>query len=135
MARYIDGEPLLAEQYEGFDRANETDWQKGYWTGIDEMCEKIKAQPTANVVEVVQSLWKQTTNEKPDSTRHLIVANGSLISYHGYYLKPKGGWYKTFECEEEIEVPAFWMDMPVPPKESIYGECTVMDREKMQDNL
>lgn len=59
MARYIDAEPLLEEQYEGFDRANETDWQKGYWAGIDEMCEKIKAQPSSDVVEVVHARWEE----------------------------------------------------------------------------
>lgn len=96
---------------------------------------KIIEQPAADVVEVIQSLWKKTANEKPDSTRHLIVANGSLISHYGYYLKPKDKWYKTFKCEEEIEVPAFWMDMPEPPKESIYGECAVMDKGEMQDDL
>lgn len=54
MNRYIDAEPLEAEQYKGFNRVSETDWQKGYWSGIDEMCDKIKEQPTADVVEVVR---------------------------------------------------------------------------------
>lgn len=54
MSRYIDAEPLEAEQYKGFNRVSETDWQKGYWSGIDEMCDKIKEQPTADVVEVVR---------------------------------------------------------------------------------
>lgn len=92
----------------------------------------VEEQPVADVVEVVQELWKKTANEKPDSTRHLIVANGSLISHYGYYLKPKDKWYKTYECEEEIEVPTYWMDMPTPPKESIYGECAVMDGKKVE---
>ena len=54
MTKYIDAEPLEAEQYKGFNRVSETDWQKGYWSGIDEMCDKIKEQPTADVVEVVR---------------------------------------------------------------------------------
>lgn len=106
-------------------------------------CEEIRAAitalynaPTADVAEVVQSLWKKTANEKPDSTRHLIVADGEIISHYGYYLKPKDKWYKTYECEEEIEeieVPTYWMDMPKPPKESIYGECCAkMDGKKVE---
>lgn len=125
MARYIDAEELQLEIVDG-----------NYTTGNIfedmELIEFIKDIPTADVVEVLQSLWKKTANEKPDSTRHLIVANGSLISHYGYYLKPKDKWYRTYECEEEIEVPAFWMDMPEPPKESIYGECAVMDGRKVE---
>lgn len=63
MARYIDAEPLEAEQYKGFNRVSETDWQKGYWSGIDEMCDKIKEQPTADVAEVVHAFWEEVRTD------------------------------------------------------------------------
>ena len=108
------------------------DIYKGIRIAYGDVFKAIESTPTADVVEVVQTLWKKTAKEKPNSTRHLIVANGSLISHYGYYLKPKDKWYKTYECEEEIEVPTYWMDMPTPPKESIYGECAVMDGKKVE---
>lgn len=67
--------------------------------------------------------WKRTTEELPNSTRHLIVADGEIISHYGYYLKPKDKWYKTWECKEEIAEPMYWADMPDPPKESLHGNC------------
>ena len=141
MARYIDADKLLKILYEKWlnTMPNRTCF---FLDGqiqriaeaelIEKVMKEIEKQPTADVVEVVQSLWKKTANEKPASTRHLIMANGSLISHYGYYLKPKDKWYKTYECEEEIEVPTYWMDMPDPPKESIYGECAVMDGKKVE---
>ena len=67
--------------------------------------------------------WKRTSEEKPDSTRHLIAAYGEIISHYGYYLKPKDKWFTDWTCEKEIDEPMFWMDMPEPPKESLYSEC------------
>lgn len=126
MSRYIDANEITKEKLIEFVGGQNS-------ISFDDLLWMIKDYiPTADVVEVVQTLWKKTANEKPDSTRHLIVANGSLISHYGYYLKPKDKWYRTYECEEEIEVPAFWMDMPKPPKESIYGECAVMDGKKVE---
>lgn len=100
-------------------------YEDGYFplTVADKATEKIMKQPTVDAVEVVQRLWKKTTEEKPNSSRHLIVTDGGLISHYGYYVKPKDKWFKTWECKEEIPEPAFWMDMPEPPKESILDEC------------
>lgn len=67
--------------------------------------------------------WKRTSEEKPDSTRHLIAAYGEIISHYGYYLKPKDKWFTDWTCEKEMDEPMFWTDMPEPPKESLYTEC------------
>lgn len=67
--------------------------------------------------------WRKTAEEKPDSTRHLIVADGEIISHYGYYLKPKDKWFTNWKCEEEISAPIFWADMPEPPKESLHSDC------------
>ena len=91
--------------------------------GMEKAVDLIEEQPTADAVEVVRQLWKKTTEEKPNSTKHLIVTDGGLISHYGYYVKPKNKWYKTWECKEEIPEPSFWMDMPEPPPESILDEC------------
>lgn len=78
------------------------------------------------VYEAIQELqldWKRTSEEKPSSTRHVIVADGAIISHYGYYLKPKDKWFTDWMCEKEIDAPMFWMDVPEPPKESLCGEC------------
>ena len=67
--------------------------------------------------------WKRTSEEKPNSTRHLIAAYGEIISHYAYYLKPKDKWFTDWTCEKEIDAPMFWADMPDPPKESLCGEC------------
>ena len=51
------------------------------------------------------SNWKWTKDEKPDSTRHLIFANGGLISHYGYYVIKEDKWYTNWKCEEEIPAP------------------------------
>lgn len=136
MARYIDADKMqfncLNDKKFVFAMENSYTQEVIMEIVYKDFLDFLNEQPTEDVVEVVQELWKKTANEKPDSTRHVIVANGSLISHYGYYLKPKDKWYRTYECEEEIEVPAFWMDMPEPPKESIYGECAVMDGKKVE---
>lgn len=139
MARYIDADKMqfncLKDKKFVFAMENPYTQEVIMEIVYKDFLDFLNEQPTADVVEVVQELWKKTANEKPDSTRHLIVANGSLISHYGYYLKPKDKWYKNASCEEEIEVPTYWMDMPKTPKESIYGECAVMDRKKVQNDL
>jgi hypothetical protein len=67
--------------------------------------------------------WRKTSEEKPDSTRHLIVAYGEIISHYGYYLKPKDKWFTDWTCEKEMDAPMFWADMPDPPEESLHGDC------------
>lgn len=114
MARLIDADELLKDNtWEWFDE----------WGNYTSAGQAIADAPTVDAVEVVRQLWKKTTEEKPSSTKHLIVTDGGLISHYGYYVKPKDKWYKTRECKEEISEPAFWMDMPEPPPESILDEC------------
>lgn len=84
MVRYIDTEPLEAEQYKGFNRVSETDWQKGYWSGIDEMCDKIKEQPTADVVEVVHGEWSHLGGDEWCCTNC-----GEVIHTEGSWEKPE----------------------------------------------
>ena len=67
--------------------------------------------------------WKRTSEEKPGSTRHVIVADGAIISHYGYYLKPKDKWFTDWTCEKEIDAPMFWADMPEPPEESLHSDC------------
>ena len=68
--------------------------------------------------------WKYTADEKPDSTRHVIVAFGdSDISHYGYYLKPKDEWYTDWTCKVETDKPKAWMEMPEIPKDVRCGEC------------
>lgn len=120
MARLIDADEFIREVDEEADTR-----LLGYDGGVNlsDVKEWIDAQPTIDAVEVVRQLWKKTTEEKPNSTKHLIVTDGGLISHYGYYVKPKDKWYKTWECKEEIPEPYFWMDMPEPPSESILDEC------------
>ena len=115
MARLIDADRMREDWLENGE--NE------YVYDTNAVLESIDEQPTVDAVEVVRQLWKKTTEEKPNSTKHLIVTDGGLISHYGYYVKPKNKWYKTWECKEEIPEPSFWMDMPEPPPESILDEC------------
>lgn len=67
--------------------------------------------------------WRKTSEEKPDSTRHLIAAYGEIISHYAYYLKPKDKWFTDWTCEKELDAPIFWADMPDPPEESLHNDC------------
>jgi hypothetical protein len=67
--------------------------------------------------------WKRTSEEKPNSTRHLIAAYGEIISHYAYYLKPKDKWFTDWTCEKELDAPIFWADMPDPPEESLHNDC------------
>ena len=68
--------------------------------------------------------WKYTADEKPDSTRHVIVAfDFSDISHYGYYLEPKDKWYTDWTCTNETPEPKAWMEMPEIPKGIRCGEC------------
>ena len=67
--------------------------------------------------------WYKTSEEKPDSTRHIIYANGGLISHYGYYLKGKDKWYTNSSCTTEIDEPIMWTEMPDVPEESRMACC------------
>ena len=54
MAEYIEREVLLEHACIGMTRASDTEWQKGYWDGVDDMAEYIREQPAADVVPVVR---------------------------------------------------------------------------------
>ena len=54
MAEYIDREALMKHACVGMARVSDTEWQKGYWGGVDDMAEYIREQPAADVVEVVR---------------------------------------------------------------------------------
>lgn len=57
MAEYIKKEDALAREYLGYTRCSETDWQKGYWAGVDDICHHVKSLTAADVVEVAHSEW------------------------------------------------------------------------------
>lgn len=54
MAEYIKREALLKHAHIGMTRVLDTEWQKGYWDGVDDMAEYIREQPAADVAEVVR---------------------------------------------------------------------------------
>ena len=100
-------------------------------------CESCNGVLCGNALEMIKKLahyedleeqgrlidWKRTSEEKPGSTRHVIVADGAIISHYGYYLKPKDKWFTDWTCEKEIDAPMFWADMPEPPEESLHSDC------------
>ena len=57
MAEYIEREALLKHAHIGMTRVSDTEWQKGYWDGVDHMAEYIREQPTADVAEVKHGYW------------------------------------------------------------------------------
>ena len=57
MAEYIEREALLKHAHIGMTRVSDTEWQKGYWDGVDDMAEYIREQPAADVTEVKHGKW------------------------------------------------------------------------------
>ena len=51
---YIEREALLKHAHIAMTRVSDTEWQKGYWDGVDDMAEYIREQPAADVAEVVR---------------------------------------------------------------------------------
>ena len=105
-------------------------FKNGVWKNLEEnpavsykqICEKLAHYEDLEEAGGLMK-WKKTSEEKPNSSRHLIVADGGIISHYGYYLKLKNKWFTNWKCEEEISEPMFWMDMPEPPKESLHSDC------------
>ena len=84
----------------------------------------LKKQKQVSRMDREYGKWKYTANEKPDSTRHVIVAfDFSDISHYGYYLEPKDKWYTDWTCTNETPEPKAWMEMPKIPKGIRCGEC------------
>ena len=88
-----------------------------------ELCEAVDMAIEA-LKDKEYGKWKYTADEKPDSTRHVIVAfDFSDISHYGYYLEPKDKWYTDWTCTNETPEPKAWMEMPEIPKGIRCGEC------------
>ena len=71
-------------------------------------------------------------SEPPETTRHCIVADGSLISHYAYYIAPKKTFYRIGNgsqitggdlLDEDIIEPAYWREMPDVPEDSIMDQC------------
>ena len=54
MAEYIEREALLKHSHIGMTRVSDTEWQRGYWDGVDDMAEYIREEPAVDVAEVVR---------------------------------------------------------------------------------
>ena len=50
MAEYIEREAILAREYLGYTRYADTEWQKGYWDGVDDIFAHVKSLPAADVI-------------------------------------------------------------------------------------
>lgn len=96
---------------------------KGIADCIDEAIDTIETLSAKVRADNLHGWWIPCSERLPDSSKHLIVANGSAISHYGYYLQPKNKWYENWKCDVEIEKPTYWMDMPDVPKDSIVGDC------------
>ena len=62
MKEYIEREAVLAREYIDFTRYDDTEWQKGYWAGVDDICAHVKALPAADVVPKAafdQVVWER----------------------------------------------------------------------------
>ena len=62
MAEYIEREALLKHAHIGMTRVSDTEWQQGYWDGVDDMAEYIREQPAADVEEVRHGEWEYPFN-------------------------------------------------------------------------
>lgn len=89
-----------------------------HYTAIRAM---IDVAPTINAGMFYK--WKNPEEETPDSSRHIIIADGEIISKYAYYSKPKNKWYTDWHCDTEIPTPRMWTEMPDVPEESIIGDC------------
>ena len=83
MAEYIEREALLEHACIGMTRASDTEWQKGYWDGIDDMAEYIREQPAADVVPAKHAKWKF----------------GKLCGQSGYYCYECGAGFYSENAE------------------------------------
>ena len=54
MADLIDRQAALEQQYLGYTRVSDTEWQKGYWEGVDSVCDNLRKLPSVDAVEVVR---------------------------------------------------------------------------------
>lgn len=62
IAEYIEREALLKHAHIRMTRVSDTEWQKGYWDGVDDMAEYIREQPAADVTEVKHGKWMDNRN-------------------------------------------------------------------------
>ena len=93
--------------------------EKGFYPAI--VKRTIEDTPTIDARMFYE--WKNTEEEMPDSSRHIIIADGAIISKYAYYSKPKNKWYTDWHCDTEIPTPRMWTEMPDVPEESIIGDC------------
>ena len=65
MAEYIEREALLKHARIGMTRVSYTEWQKGYWDGVDDMAEYIREEPAVDVAEVKHGNWTSNGLRNP----------------------------------------------------------------------
>lgn len=88
MSEYIEREAVLAREYLGYTRYTETEWQKGYWDGVDDLCAHVKELPAADVAPVRHAKWDDN-NRCTNCGVHAPYYEMSLVCYLSPYC---------FEC-------------------------------------
>lgn len=106
-------------EYDAFDYHKEEPLINMSFEKLEDIINQVAEEYNNHMISV--NRWKYTRDEKPKSTRQVIVANGSSISHYGYYLKKKDKWYTDHRCDLEIVEPTMWTDMPDVPEKSIPG--------------
>ena len=93
MAEYIEREALLKHAHIGMTRVSDTEWQKGYWDGVDDMAEYIREQPAADVAEVKHGEW---------------IYHECVLSYNGTISGHSCSVCRAFVHEETFDNDTFY---------------------------
>jgi hypothetical protein len=63
--RLIDADELWAG-YAGLTRVRDTEWQQGYWDGVDDVVDGLNKMPIVDAVPVVHGRWVEIGRNSHD---------------------------------------------------------------------
>lgn len=83
----ISRQAALELQYLGYKRVSDTDWQEGFWDGVDDICDKLRRLPAADAVPVVLCKDCRSCYDGPDDyccTNHKGLVSITPLSFCSY---------------------------------------------------
>lgn len=99
--RLIDADELWAG-YAGLTRVRDTEWQQGYWDGVDDVVDGLNKMPIVDAVPVVHGRWIDSGENDADGNG---IFNCSLCKHREVHNRTVNVPYCWF-CGAKMDLEA-----------------------------
>lgn len=99
MIKIIDTNDLRIELFASLNRVVDTEWQKGYWEGVDEVLDRIEKDP---LIESESLKGFITVHDFDSKVSEILVRADSIIRIANNCIQTTDGYFLVLENYNQI---------------------------------